>query len=126
MIFGVGTDLLELSRIQETYDRFGDHFVNRLLMQEEREQFARNKWPVRFLAMRFAAKEAAAKAMGLGFRNGLHLRQIGVIHDVYGKPKLEFSGYAAEFMQQQGIAVAHISLSDEKDLAIAFVTLEIK
>ena len=64
MIYGIGTDIVELSRVQETYNRFGDHFVNRLLMDEERELFAKNKWPVRFLAMRFAAKEATVKAMG--------------------------------------------------------------
>ena len=49
MIYGIGTDIVELSRVQETYNRFGDHFVNRLLMDEERELFARNKWPVRFI-----------------------------------------------------------------------------
>ena len=65
MIFGVGTDIVELSRIQETYDRFGDHFIDRLLMGEERELFEGIKWPVRFLAMRFAAKEAVAKALGV-------------------------------------------------------------
>ena len=68
MIYGIGTDIVELSRIQETYNRFGDHFVNRLLMDEERVLFEKNKWPVRFLAMRFAAKEATVKAMGTGIR----------------------------------------------------------
>jgi holo-[acyl-carrier protein] synthase len=97
MIFGVGTDILELSRVQETYNRFGDHFVDRLLMEEEREQFRHNKWPVRllmeeereqfrhnkwpvrFLAMRFAAKEATVKAMGTGFRHGIWIRDVGVV-----------------------------------------------
>ena len=64
MIFGVGTDIVELSRIQSTYERFGEHFVRRLLMDEELELFRRTKWPVRFLAMRFAGKEATVKAMG--------------------------------------------------------------
>jgi holo-[acyl-carrier protein] synthase len=81
MIFGVGTDILELSRVQETYNRFGDHFVERLLMEEEREQFARNKWPVRFLAMRFAAKEATVKAMGTGFRHGIWIRDVGIVNN---------------------------------------------
>lgn len=68
MIFGIGTDIVELSRVQETYDRFGERFVDRLLMDEERLLFEKNKMPVRFLAMRFAAKEATVKAMGNGFR----------------------------------------------------------
>ena len=64
MIFGVGTDIVELARIQESYNRFGERFVERLLMPEERDLFLRSKWPVRFLAMRFAGKEATVKAMG--------------------------------------------------------------
>ena len=63
MIFGVGTDIVELSRIEATYERFGEHFVRRLLMDEELELFRKSKWPVRFLAMRFAGKEATVKAM---------------------------------------------------------------
>ena len=100
MIFGVGTDIVELSRVQATYDRFGDHFVNRLLMAAERELFERNRWPVRFLAMRFAAKEATVKAMGTGFRHGMWIRDVGIVSNEWGAcetirrgfPALENSG----------------------------------
>ena len=67
MIFGVGTDIVELTRIKATYARVGEQFIRRLLMDEELELFRRSKWPARFLAMRFAGKEAVVKAMGTGF-----------------------------------------------------------
>ena len=71
MIFGVGTDIVELARVQATYDRFGEHFVRRILMPQEVELFRRSKHPARFLAMRFAAKEAIMKALGTGLAGGL-------------------------------------------------------
>ena len=71
-----------------------------------------------------AAKEAAAKAMGTGFSDGLHLRHIGVGHDANGKLLLEFSGRALEFVREKGITTVHVSLADEEDNAVAFVTLE--
>jgi len=71
MIFGIGTDLVQVERIEATYRRFGEHFVDRLLMPEERALFDPGRRPVRFLAMRFAAKEAISKALGTGFRHGV-------------------------------------------------------
>ncbi len=91
MIFGVVTDVVELSRVQATYDRFGEHFVDRLLMDEERELYQNNKWPVRFLAMRFAAKEATVKAMGTGFRHGMWIRDVGIINNEKGRPLVIYS-----------------------------------
>ena len=91
MIFGVGTDIVELSRIQASYDRFGEHFVQRILMQEELELFRKSKWPVRFLAMRFAGKEAAVKAMGTGFRHGIWLRDVGITNNDWGRPLIIWS-----------------------------------
>jgi len=120
VIFGVGTDLLELSRIQETYDRFGDHFVNRLLMPEEREQFARNKWPVRFLAMRFAAKEATVKAMGTGFAHGMWIRDVGIVSNDSGRPEIIWSARGQGVCEQLGISGGHVSLSDDAGLILAF------
>ena len=74
MIFGIGTDLVELSRIKKIFDRFGDHFAHKLLMAEELELFYKNKNPIRFLGMRFAAKEAIVKAMGTGFSKGIWIK----------------------------------------------------
>ena len=123
MIFGVGTDILELSRIQETYDRFGDHFVNRLLMDEEREQFARNKWPVRYLAMRFAAKEATVKAMGTGFAHGMWIRDVGVVNNQWGRPEIIWSDRSRGVCEDLGINGGHVSLSDDAGLILAFAVV---
>ncbi len=124
MIYGVGTDVVELSRIQATYDRFGEHFVRRLLMDEEIELFRKNKWPVRFLAMRFAGKEASAKAMGTGFRHGIWLRDIGIVNGHWGRPLIIWSERGQEVCKQLGIGTGHVSLTDDAGLIIAFAVVE--
>jgi holo-[acyl-carrier protein] synthase len=124
MIFGIGTDIVRVARMQKDLERFGERFAERILTDSELREFSVSARPAHFLARRFAAKEAAAKAMGTGFSHGLALRHIGVIHDEAGKPLLEFTDAALEFMRQRGITTSHISLSDEEDHAVAFVTLE--
>jgi holo-[acyl-carrier protein] synthase len=124
MIFGIGTDIVKVDRMQKNLDKYGDRFASRILTEAETEDYHCYRKKAHFLAKRFAAKEAAAKAMGLGFRNGLQLKHIGVGHDKLGKPMLEFSGFASEFMQDKKITSVHLSLSDEVDHAVAFVTLE--
>jgi len=124
MIFGIGTDIVRVERMQLDLQRFGERFAERILTPGELEEFRANARPAHFLARRFAAKEAAAKAMGTGFANGLSWKHIGVGHDSAGKPVLEFSGEARVFLHKHGITVAHISLADEEDHAVAFVTLE--
>jgi len=124
MIFGVGTDIVELSRIQETFNRFGDHFVRRLLMDEERELFECNKWPVRFLAMRFAAKEATVKAMGTGFAHGMWIRDVGIINNDWGRPEVIWSQRGQGVCERLGIGAGHVSLSDDAGLVIAFALVE--
>ena len=124
MIFGVGTDVVELSRIQATYDRFGEHFVGRLLMEEELELFKRSKWPVRFLAMRFAGKEAAVKAMGTGFRHGIWLRDVGIVNNDWGRPLIIWSDRGREVCERLGIGAGHVSLTDEAGLVVAFAVVE--
>ncbi len=124
MIFGIGTDIVRVGRMQEDIDRFGDRFSERILTAGELSDFHKNANKANFLARRFAAKEAAVKAMGTGFSNGIQLRDIEVTHDDQGKPILVFHGSAQKFLQEKNIAVAHISLADEKDHAVAFVTLE--
>jgi len=124
MIFGIGTDIVQLSRIQETYNRFGDHFVERLLMDEEREFFERNKWPVRFLAMRFAAKEATVKAMGTGFAHGMWIRDVGIINNDRGRPEVIWSARGQGVCERLGIGAGHVSLSDDAGLIVAFAIVE--
>lgn len=123
MIFGVGTDIVELSRIQETYDRFGNRFVDRLLMDEERELFERSKWPVRFLAMRFAGKEAVVKAMGTGFAHGVWVADIGIINNEWGKPLVIWSARGKAVCERMGIGEGHVSLSDDAGLILAFAVV---
>lgn len=123
MIFGVGTDLVEIARIKRTYERYGQHFVDRLLTDREKTLFARTHRKVRFLAMHFAAKEAIVKAMGTGFSNGVWIRDIGTYPDALGKPCVEMSPRALEVCRQRGAGEGFVSLSDEKGLAQAFAIL---
>jgi holo-[acyl-carrier protein] synthase len=124
MIFGVGTDVVELSRIQATYDRFGEHFVRRLLMDEELELFRRSKFPVRFLAMRFAGKEATVKAMGTGFRHGVWLRDVGIVNNDWGRPLIIWSDRGRGVCAQLGIGAGYVSLTDDAGLVVAFAVVE--
>ncbi len=120
---GIGTDIVRVARMRRSLERFGPRFAARILTDAELAEFGRHPRQAHFLAKRFAAKEAAAKAMGIGFRNGLRLRDIGVIHDGNGKPLLEFFGYAQTFIREQQITDIHVSLADEEGYAVAFVTL---
>jgi len=120
MIFGVGTDIVEYSRVQETYNRFGERFVDRLLMDEERELFEKNKMPVRFLAMRFAAKEATVKAMGTGFAHGVWIRDVGIVNNDWGRPEIIWSQRGQKVCDDLGIGEGHVSLTDDAGLILAF------
>ena len=124
MIFGIGTDIVRVARIQQDLERFGERFAERILTASEMREFRATAGKANFLARRFAAKEAAVKALGTGFSQGVQLHDIEVSHDAQGKPLLEFRGRAREFMQKHAITVSHVSLADEEDNAVAFVTLE--
>jgi holo-[acyl-carrier protein] synthase len=124
MIFGIGTDIVRVARMREDLERFGERFAERILAAGELKDFHQNVNKANFLARRFAAKEATAKAMGTGFTNRIHLHDIEVTHDDQGKPLLVFHGAAQAFIREKRIRVAHISLADEQDNAVAFVTLE--
>ena len=91
MIFGIGVDVLEARASRAPTQRFGPHFVERLLMPPERAQFERTQRRERFLAMRFAAKEAIVKAMGTGFAHGVWIRDVGVVQNAWGKPEVVYS-----------------------------------
>jgi len=124
MIYGIGTDILQLERVAGVYARRGEHFVDRLLLPEERQLFSMTKNPVRFLAMRFAAKEAIVKAMGTGFANGMWIRDCGTVPDRLGKPELIFSSRGKAKCAELGIGGGHLTLTDEAGLVVAFAVLE--
>jgi holo-[acyl-carrier protein] synthase len=123
VIFGIGTDLVQVERIEATYRRFGEAFVDRLLMPEERALFDPGRRAVRFLAMRFAAKEAISKALGTGFRHGIWIRDLGFRPDVRGKPEVIFSPRGRAVADRLGAGEGHVSLTDEAGLVVAFAVL---
>lgn len=123
MIFGIGTDIVHVERMQKNIDKYGDKFVRRILTESEFAEYQKLDRGANFLAKRFAAKEAMAKAMGTGFSGGLSLQHIAVEHDAMGKPLLRLSGKAEELLSTEKIRQTHLSLADEKDYAVAFVTL---
>jgi holo-[acyl-carrier protein] synthase len=124
VIYGIGTDIVGIQRIAGNLQRYGERFAQRILTDDEIAQFRTSARQAHFLAKRFAAKEATAKALGTGFRDGLSLRDIGVRNNELGKPELDFSAKAQQWLQSRSIEASHLSLSDEQDFAIAFVTLE--
>lgn len=123
MIHGVGTDLVHIPRMEGLLLRHGMKFARRILADSEFVEFQQSTKPAEFLAKRFAAKEATAKALGTGFSNGLSLKHIAVRHDELGRPTLDYSGSGAELVERLAIEHSHLSLSDERDYALAFVTL---
>ena len=123
MIYGIGTDILEVQRIEKTYAKFAERFVAHLLMPEERAQLEKTARPVRFLAMRFAAKEAIVKAMGTGFAHGVWIRDVGIWQNGWGKPEVIYSARGALVRDQLGVGEGHLSLSDEAGLVVAMAVL---
>lgn len=123
MIFGIGVDVLESQRIVRTLERFGAHFIERLLMPEEQAQLERTARRARFLAMRFAAKEAIVKAMGTGFGHGVWIRDVGVVQNSWGKPEVVFSARGERVRQALGIGEGHVTLTDEAGLVVAVAVL---
>ena len=109
--------------MQDGLERFGESFATRILADEELEAFGGAPSQAGFLAKRFAVKEATVKAFGTGFRDGIGLTHIFVTHDDLGKPLLQVAGRAAELFLQADIGECHVSVSDEREYAVAFVTL---
>jgi len=124
VIYGVGVDLVRISRIQRCLDHHGERFAKRVLSESEYLEFASCANQPRFLAKRFAAKEAFSKALGTGIAQGLSLRDISVDHDGAGRPFLQCRNQADKLLGRFRISASHLSLSDEADYALAYVTLE--
>jgi holo-[acyl-carrier protein] synthase len=123
MIFGIGTDVVQLERVNAVYERHGEHFVRRLLMPEEEAIFRRSKRPVRFLAMRFAAKEAIVKALGTGFSHGMWIRDTGFIPNSWGRPEVIWSARGRVRRDELGAGEGHVTLTDEAGLIVAVAVL---
>lgn len=123
MIYGIGVDVLELARVGETLRRFGDRFINHLLLPEEKAQLALTQRPERFVAMRFAAKEAIVKALGTGFAHGIWIRDVGVVQNRWGKPEVVFSPRGDAVRRELGAGEGHVTLTDEAGLVVAVAVL---
>jgi holo-[acyl-carrier protein] synthase len=124
MIYGVGTDVVEISRIEAALDRFGERFARRILCEPELRRFRSHRLPAAYLAKRFAAKEAFTKALGTGIHAPANWHGVWVRNLPSGKPVLEFSDPLKLFMSSKGVAGSHLSLTDERGVAMATVILE--
>ena len=124
MIAGIGVDLATVSRVAKVHVRFGLRFARRFLHEQELKAYSSHPCPERFLAKRFAVKEAAVKALGTGERSGVLLKDFYIEHDDLGKPLLRVSGEAAVRCNAQGIDGFWVTLTDEGDTVVAFVVLE--
>lgn len=130
MIYGIGTDIIQISRVEAALARNGERFAEKILGPDELEKYRRRKAKVeargiRFLATRFAAKEAFSKAIGLGMRMPMTWRTMQTLNAASGKPIAVTSGALKEFMEQNGLT-AQVSITDEAEYAVAFVIVEKK
>lgn len=124
MIYGVGIDVVEVRRMENSVARFGRRLAEKILSTEECAEYDQAPRKARFLARRFAAKEALVKALGTGFRGGISPGAIGVTHDVSGKPRFQLATNVSAALEQRGICHSHLSITDEREYALAYVLLE--
>ena len=124
MIYGVGTDLIEIQRIDKALKRFGERFARRILCEPELDRFREHRQPVAYLAKRFAAKEAFSKALGTGIHAPANWHGVWVVNHRSGKPHFEFSEELRKLLEDRQIRRAHLSLTDEREIAAATVILE--
>jgi holo-[acyl-carrier protein] synthase len=123
VIFGIGTDVVKVERVESAWKRFGDSFARHVLMDEEYRSFTENKRPVRFIAMRFAAKEAIVKALGTGFANGIWVRDVGVMPNGLGQPQIVYSARGRGVCERLGVGEGFLSLTDEAGIVFAVAVL---
>ena len=124
MIRGIGVDIVKVDRIEQAMERWGSRFLKRIFTAAEIERCQQRARPAQCLALRFAAKEAFAKALGLGMRKGLRWRDIEVVHDHLGKPDLLLHNQAQRLLEAVEASRTWLSLSDERESAVAVVVLE--
>jgi len=124
MIVGVGVDIAETERFEKLYSQYGERIARRILTDSEQVEFGRRNNPASYLATRFAAKEAAVKALGTGFGCGVGYKSIEIKNDNQGKPMLKFINSALELARQKQVENVFVSLSDEKHYVVAMVILE--
>jgi len=124
VIHGIGTDIVELARLERMFASYGNRLAERMLSGCELSAFKSGPHAARFLAKNFAAKEAFAKAVGSGLREPVSLRRISITHDHLGKPVLQFDEVLRAHLAQLGISGHHLSISDERTTIVAFVVLE--
>ena len=120
MIMGVGTDIVDVRRIQRILTRFGARFTDKVLCAGERRSL-RGRRLAAYLARQFSAKEAVSKALGTGMRSGVHFRNIEIVREESGAPFVRLTGEAKFRAEELGISDIHISISDEWDYAISYV-----
>ncbi|HEX4928569.1 MAG TPA: holo-ACP synthase [Burkholderiales bacterium] len=124
MIYGVGTDVVEVERVRAVLEKYGERFARKILCEPELRRFANHRLKAHYLAKRFAAKEAFTKALGTGIRAPANWHGVWVRNLPSGKPVLEFSESLRNLLESRGVTAAHVSLSDEKGVAFATVVLE--
>ena len=124
MLLGLGTDLIETRRVQQSIDRFGDRFLERIFSPWEIAYCQRKKNAAESFAARFAAKEAGAKALGTGISRGVTWKEFEVKRETSGRPSLHLSGRAAELARAMGVKRIQLSLTHSRDLAMAVAVLE--
>ena len=124
MIYGIGTDIVAVGRIEKALHRYGDRFARRILATVEWDEFIASAQRPRFLAKRFAAKEAFVKALGTGMRHPATWRNINVTHDALGRPGFGLEPELAQALAIRNIRSHHLSISDEVEMVVAFSILE--
>ena len=126
MISGIGVDIVRISRIERVICRWGDRFIKRVFTPFEIERCSERPSPCSAFALRFAAKEAFSKAIGLGMRKGVRWRDIEIFNHAGGRPGLRLYGLCAQLCEERGVGRKHLSLSDDGDYGIAMVVLEVQ
>ena len=124
MVLGLGTDLIEIDRVEQTLERFGERFMQKIFTEDEIAYCQQKKQAAESFAARFAAKEATAKALGTGISRGISWREIEVRREPGQRPTLHLHGRAAQRAEKMGVKHLHLSLTHSREIAMAVVVAE--